>query len=80
MDDPKNKTLLEKRLADTKEWLGELDLKIIFNSQSLDLKHFEEKRIQKNSQVVSYQFRPAYPTFLVTKIKGNILADTTSRL
>jgi len=71
MDDPKNPSQLAERLAETKEWLGEkdtLDLVIIYNNMALNMEYYDKRKMEKKSEVISYQWRPDSPQYINAKI------------
>ena len=54
MDNYQNETALEKRLSDTKKWLQDPELILVYNEQTPALQHFDEQEINFHAKVLSY--------------------------
>jgi len=78
LDDPEDRTQLDKKLNDTKTYVGEAQLILLSNYEEFDPKGFKDDSIKKHSKIMKRQFSMSKPAFSRNMVRVNELDDETS--
>jgi len=75
VENRENKVEMDKKIADTKKWIGVPDYTMVYNNMRLDLKKFYDKSIRKESRVMNFQFDINFPSWIHGQIYSDVLED-----
>jgi hypothetical protein len=63
------------KLARVKKWLGAPEFTILYNTEHINFAHFDERKINKEAVITSYQWSPKQPITIQSKLHKHVLND-----
>ena len=69
---------LAKQLADTKKWISQPDLNIVYNHETVQMDKYGADSIKTEARVMNYQWSEKEPSFLMAKLQTDTLEDSAS--
>lgn len=77
IDDIKNQTLLDEKLAEAKKYVGEPRINLYLNTQKWMPLHYGDESIKNESKIISQQFSSIRPQFASMAMEVDFLEDNT---